>query len=186
MDWYIADGDRQKGPFRLQDLPAQGLRPESLVWRLGMTEWQRAERVDDITLAGLLPRSFVPNPPVVAHTGQPPFAGYPATQPPGVPVAYATPGAGPNVPPFNPAQSNRVAAGLCGILLGGLGVHKFILGMPGPGVTMLLVSFVGGFFTCGLTSAVMGLIGLVEGIIYLTKSEEEFYYLYVVQKKQWF
>ena len=32
----------------------------------------------------------------------------------------------------------------------------------------------------------MAIIGLVEGIIYLTKSDEEFFKLYAIQKKQWF
>jgi hypothetical protein len=32
----------------------------------------------------------------------------------------------------------------------------------------------------------MGLIGLIEGIMYLMKSDEEFYQLYAVQKKEWF
>ena len=31
-----------------------------------------------------------------------------------------------------------------------------------------------------------GLVGLIEGIIYLTKSDEEFYNTYQVGKKPWF
>jgi hypothetical protein len=31
-----------------------------------------------------------------------------------------------------------------------------------------------------------GIIGLIEGIIYLTKTDEEFYQTYVVEKKAWF
>jgi hypothetical protein len=31
---------------------------------------------------------------------------------------------------------------------------------------------VGGAFTCGIASAVMGVIGLIEGIVYLTKTPE--------------
>jgi TM2 domain-containing membrane protein YozV len=167
MDWFIADGDKQKGPFRLEDLPAQGLRRDSLVWKPGMERWERAERIDEIALAGLL----------AAPSAAPPV---PAT------MTYATPAPLQPPPPFNPGSSNRVAAGLCGILLGGFGIHKFVLGMPTPGVIMLLVSLVGGMLTCGLSSAVMGLIGLIEGIIYLTKSEEQFYYQYVVQRREWF
>ena len=75
-----------------------------------------------------------------------------------------------------------MAAGLCGILIGALGVHKFILGLNGAGVTMLLITLL----TLGFGGMVMGLIGLIEGIIYLTKSDEEFYQIYVVQKKAWF
>jgi hypothetical protein len=67
-------------------------------------------------------------------------------------------------------------------LLGGLGIHKFILGLTTPGLIMLLVTVL----TCGVGGAVMGLIGLVEGIIYLTKSDEEFYQRYIVEKVGWF
>lgn len=76
----------------------------------------------------------------------------------------------------------KVAAGICGILIGGLGIHKFILGLNTPGIIMLLVTIL----TCGIGGIVMGIIGLIEGIIYLTKSDEEFYQLYAVEKKGWF
>ena len=88
--------------------------------------------------------------------------------------------------------SNKIAAGICGILLGGLGVHKFILGYSGAGGIMLGVTlggFVLGFFTCGITflaGSAMHIIGLVEGIIYLTKSDEEFVRTYVDGRKEWF
>jgi TM2 domain-containing membrane protein YozV len=76
----------------------------------------------------------------------------------------------------------KIAAGVCGILLGALGVHKFILGYTKEGIIMLLVSFL----TLGVLSPVMGIIGLIEGIIYLTKSDEEFVRIYVTGKKGWF
>ncbi len=78
--------------------------------------------------------------------------------------------------------SNKIAAGVCGILLGSLGVHKFILGYTGTGIIMLLVTLL----TCGLGGLVMHVIGLIEGIIYLTKSDEEFVRLYVDGRKEWF
>lgn len=78
--------------------------------------------------------------------------------------------------------SKKIVAGICGILLGGLGVHKFVLGLNTPGIIMLLVTLL----TCGVGGAVMGVIGLVEGIIYLTKSDEDFYQAYAVEKKGWF
>jgi TM2 domain-containing membrane protein YozV len=88
--------------------------------------------------------------------------------------------------------SNKVAAGICGILLGGLGVHKFILGYSGAGAIMLAItmgSFVLGFVTCGAlwpAVGIMHVIGLIEGIIYLTKSDEEFVRIYVDGRKEWF
>lgn len=82
--------------------------------------------------------------------------------------------------------SKKIAAGICGILLGGLGIHKFILGYTTEGLLMLLVSLVVGFITCGLLTAVMSVIGLIEGIIYLTKTDEEFVNTYIRNKKGWF
>jgi TM2 domain-containing membrane protein YozV len=88
-------------------------------------------------------------------------------------------------PPPTPADSKRVAAGVLAILLGALGVHKFVLGYSKAGVVMLLVSIIGSVFLF-LGPIVMGIIGLVEGIIYLTKSDAEFNQTYVAQKKEWF
>ena len=78
--------------------------------------------------------------------------------------------------------SNKLAAGLCGILLGGLGIHKFILGYTGAGLTMLLASIL----SCGILYPVMHIIGLIERILYLVKSDEEFVRTYVDGIKQWF
>lgn len=78
--------------------------------------------------------------------------------------------------------SNKIAAGICGILLGPFGIHKFILGYTTEGIIMLL----GTILTCGLGATVTSVIGLVEGIIYLTKSDEEFVNTYIVNKKGWF
>lgn len=91
-----------------------------------------------------------------------------------------------------PGADKKIAAGICGILLGGLGVHKFILGYQNEGIIMLAVYLVGlvlSFFTCGITglaSMAIAVIGIVEGIMYLTKSDEEFVQTYVMNKKPWF
>ncbi len=78
--------------------------------------------------------------------------------------------------------SNKIAAGICGILLGSLGVHKFILGYTGTGVLMLVVTVA----SCGLGALPMYVIGFAEGIIYLTKSDEEFVRTYVDNRREWF
>ena len=69
--------------------------------------------------------------------------------------------------PFGkPAGSDKkILAGILGIVLGGLGIHKFILGYNTEGIIMLLVSLIGGFFLCGIPSIVMSIIGIVEGIM---------------------
>ena len=82
-------------------------------------------------------------------------------------------------------DNKKIIAGVLGILLGWLGVHKFILGYNTEGVILLVLGLLG-FFTCGITSAVSGVIGLVEGIIYLTKTDTEFHNTYQVGKKSWF
>jgi TM2 domain-containing membrane protein YozV len=78
--------------------------------------------------------------------------------------------------------SNKIPAGVCGILLGALGIHKFILGYTGAGLIMLLVTIL----SCGTLSAVTHLIDLIEGIIYLCRSDEEFVRTYVDGRKEWF
>jgi TM2 domain-containing membrane protein YozV len=80
------------------------------------------------------------------------------------------------------ASGKEVAAGICGILLGSLSIHKFILGYTTEGLIMLLVTVL----TCFIASPVMGIIGLIEGIMYLTKTDAEFYDMYIVNKKGWF
>jgi TM2 domain-containing membrane protein YozV len=82
-----------------------------------------------------------------------------------------------------PAGSEKkIAAGVCGILLGALGIHKFILGYTKEGVIMLLVTIL----TLGFGGFIMGIIGLIEGIIYLTKTDADFVATYVNGKKGWF
>ena len=87
--------------------------------------------------------------------------------------------------PYNasdPRAGNKIAAGLCAILIGAFGVHKFVLGYVGAGTIMLLVTVL----SCGICAPVMSLIGLIEGIIYLTKSDEDFVNTYVINQKTWF
>ncbi|AWK03461.1 TM2 domain-containing protein [Flavobacterium crocinum] len=81
--------------------------------------------------------------------------------------------------PSQPRQENKkVLAGIMGILFGYLGIHKFVLGYTQEGIIQLVI----GVVTCGIG----GIIGFIEGIIYLTKSDEEFYQTYQVGKKGWF
>ena len=65
---------------------------------------------------------------------------------------------------YNWPVRSRIAAGVLAIVLGGLGIHKFYLGKVGQGVLMLLFAWTG----------IPGLIGLIQGILYLTQTDEEF------------
>ncbi len=78
-----------------------------------------------------------------------------------------------------PTQENKkVLAGIMGILFGSFGVHKFILGYTNTGIIQLVLSIV----TCGA----FGIVGFIEGIIYLTKGDDEFYQMYQANEKKWF
>ena len=76
----------------------------------------------------------------------------------------------------------KVVAGILGILVGGLGIHKFMLGYQREGVIMLLVSVL----SCFTLYGVMHVIGIIEGIMYLTKSDEDFVREYIYGRKGWF
>lgn len=75
---------------------------------------------------------------------------------------------------------NKIVAGVLGILLGGLGIHKFYLGYVGAGIVHLVL------LVLIITAPISGIIGLIEGILYLTKSDEDFHMTYVENKKAWF
>lgn len=161
-----ADG-KPYGPVNIDQIrrwmAENRVRPETLVQAEGSTDWKPLSTFPE----------FAPEPGATppSNTTPPPLLG---TTPP--PSTSAT----------NPRASNKIAAGVCGILLGGLGVHKFILGYNGAGIIMLLVTLLGGFVTCGISSGVMHVIGLIEGIIYLCKSDDDFVRTYVDGKKPWF
>lgn len=82
-----------------------------------------------------------------------------------------------NTPSAPRPENKKVAAGILGILVGALEIHKFYLGYTKEGIIQILLNIL-----CGLGS----LIGLIEGIIYLTKTDEDFYQTYQVGRKPWF
>lgn len=152
-----ADG-QQYGPVDADQirrwLAENRVRPDTLVQAEGTSEWK----------------------PLSAH---PEFVSDAKSAPPPPPPPQAS------APwPSNTASraSTKIPAGVCGIILGCLGIHKFILGYTGPGLILLLVTVL----TCGIGAAVTSIIGLIEGIIYLTKSDEEFVRTYVDGRKDWF
>ena len=101
----------------------------------------------------------------------PQIGGYQPIQPP--------PAYGGGVPDWKQQGADKkIVAGLLGVLAGGFGIHKFILGYTTEGIIQIVITFV----TCGVGS----IIGLIEGIIYLTKSDEDFVRTYIQNKKGWF
>lgn len=100
-------------------------------------------------------------------------------------------------------SQKKLIAGLLAIFLGSLGIHKFYLGLNTPGLVLLGVNVgvwvlalvvglllfgVGLLLTlplAGLVSSALAVLGLVEGIIYLTKSDADFEREYLINKKPW-
>ena len=79
-------------------------------------------------------------------------------------------------------SNKKLAAGLLAIFLGSFGIHKFVLGYTRAGLIMLLLTV----FTCGIAGFVMGVIGVIEGIVYLTQTPEHFKAMYLDSRKEWF
>lgn len=107
--------------------------------------------------------------------GQPaqPAAGY--GQQPGYGQAYQQPNAYAQpqytaapyaAAPVGQSSKSKLAAGLLGIFLGGLGVHNFYLGNTGKAVAQLLLTLVG-WILLGLGPIAAAIWGFVEGIIIL-------------------
>jgi TM2 domain-containing membrane protein YozV len=87
-------------------------------------------------------------------------------------------------------ENKKLLAGILGIVVGGFGVHKFILGYNKEGFILLGALLISLPLMCVIVGAftiyIPILIGFIEGIIYLTKSDEEFYETYQANKKPWF
>lgn len=78
----------------------------------------------------------------------------------------------------NYRSEKKIAAGLLGILLGPFGANKFYLGYISEGFIQIGINII----TCGMASV----IPFIEGIIYLTMSDQQFDQTYIQNKKAWF
>ena len=104
------------------------------------------------------------------------------------PTGYGTMSAAARLSYANEAirQKDHVSAGLFAVFLGLFGIHKFYLGYNKAGFIMLAMTVIGGICTLGLAAAVIWLIAIVEGIIYLTRSQTDFDRIYVQGQREWF
>ena len=64
----------------------------------------------------------------------------------------------------SPSGRNRTVAAVFALLLGGIGIHKFYLGRVGQGILYILFCW----------TLIPSLIGIIEGVVYLTMSDQEF------------
>ena len=108
--------------------------------------------------------------------------------------AAITPATGAAAAGIQAYPKSKIAAGLLAIFLGSLGIHKFYLGYPGAGALFLALWIVALVSSCTIVGLLWGIpmymvlwiITLVEGIIYLTKTDEDFHEIYVVNNRMFF
>ncbi|WP_082333697.1 TM2 domain-containing protein [Mangrovimonas sp. TPBH4] len=82
--------------------------------------------------------------------------------------------------------NKKVLAGVTAILLGGFGIHKFVLGYNKEGLILLIATIVLSVLSFGFLGFLVWVFTVIEGIIYLTKTDGEFYKTYQLGKKPWF
>ncbi len=116
---------------------------------------------------------------------------------------YQQPSYPPPMPPMPgrqlPGAEKRMQAALLAIFLGGFGAHKFLLGYQQEGLIMaagtiggFILAIIIGLVTCGvgfilfIIPFAVSVIGLIEGVLYLNKSDEEFVRTYVQGRRPWF
>lgn len=78
--------------------------------------------------------------------------------------------------PFNPAESKRMLCAILAIVVP-VGIHRFMIGDTTGGIIRLVATVL-----CGVPAV----ISIVEGVMYLMKTDEQFYNEYIVGKKAWF
>lgn len=195
MKYYIAQNGQPTGPFEMQELLQQGLTVNSQVWNESMTGWQPAGQVPE--LAALFTQNVAPQMPPQPQPQEPQYA-QPQYQQPAYQQPYQQPqqqyqqqqqyaygqpqqpqqpqyayGQPQNIGTFDsgPSGKSRGVAGLLAIFLGGLGIHYFYVGKGGGGALCILLTIV----TCGAWS----ILTLIQGIMMLTMSSEDFERKYV-------
>jgi TM2 domain-containing membrane protein YozV/cold shock CspA family protein len=82
------------------------------------------------------------------------------------------------------ADKSRIVAAVLAVFLGHWGIHKFYLGKTNAGIIMLLAGTVGWILI--IPGIVNWGIAIIEGVIYLTKTDQQFYQDYVAGDRTWF
>lgn len=163
---YTVGGQQQPTPTDQQSLIALiasgRVGPDDSVWNETMSTWVNVAFVPELAAFAL---------PLNSQQTQQASLPY---------IAAAEATGGRNAATYQAFIGKKTAAGVVALFLGNLGIHKFMLGLTTGGLTMLCLFFL------ILPIPVLTVISLVEGILYLTKTDEQFYQEYALQRKQWF
>lgn len=198
--WYIVYNGQRIGPVEKVELKQYGLEPNSLVWCAGMANWAPASSVPDLVeiinvqkqepakqpqqpQPASAPQQYsqqgnagetytVPN--RQSYGQQQGYGqhqqGYGQPQDHGQQQGYGQSAYGQHNDYYQPS-GKRVAAGICALLLGGLGVQYFVCGKIGAGFICILLTLI----TCGLWE----IVSIIQGIVMLTMSDQDFDRKYV-------
>jgi TM2 domain-containing membrane protein YozV len=74
-------------------------------------------------------------------------------------------------------KDQRMIVGIVAIVIGSLGIHKFMMGKTNAGIIQIVAS---------LCFGIGSLIALIEGIIYLLDNDDRWYNERVIGPKAWF
>lgn len=80
---------------------------------------------------------------------------------------------------------NKLVAGLLAIFLGSFGIHKFYLGYNRAGAIMIACTMLG-WVLAFVPTMLVGLVALIEGVIYMTRSDAQFHETYEIGRREWF
>lgn len=165
---YTINGQQQSSPIDQQALVnlivAGHVGPHDSVWNETMANWAK---VTDVTALATFAIPPVTPMPVDQTAGQASGGGKFTIY-------------GERAADYDGFVAKRVPAGVIALFLGNLGIHKFMLGLTTAGITMLILFFL------IIPIPVLAVISLIEGIVYLTKSDAQFYQDYAINRKQWF
>jgi TM2 domain-containing membrane protein YozV len=195
QEWYYTVKGEQVGPVspaELKKAATEGtLQPTDLVWKEGMAEWVEAQSIKGLFASPTKSAESVKTSPqksqivpeeedqikIAIRKGNQDDEDYEEEEEEEERPRKKTSIRSGNIPRFNreEVKSKKTVAAILALLLGGYGIHKFYLGKTTAGIITILACC-GGF----------GIIPLIEFIIYLTKSEEDFYKDYIVGDKEWF
>lgn len=80
-----------------------------------------------------------------------------------------------NVFSAGPSGKSRGVAALLAILIGALGIHYFYVGKNTAGIICLVLTLC----SCGWAATLLSIMGIIQGILMFTMSEEDFENRYV-------